>query len=474
MNNEDLLEAIGSADEKLLEQSEKRKNVKRNWIVSTVAAVAVFVLLFNIVWPNIAGMYAASNHQIVPGDPIWVETPSFEIPELSNNGSGIGGMLPATVNPWYQFCRAKSVHVKIKEILPDVYCKTNGLEAYWVLHLQVLDTIVGENIPKEIYYLLPGYLSPALEEYDSFIMTVEQVGLENYMLVNATQKRAETFTLLFQSPKVDAFSYISEVPTYLGAVLAFKNGTLDTGLWDKDGWNLGKEDLNAWTQNGMYDAYPGKVGRSIADTKKAIQKVCEPFKREGFESRSSVIKSEYFDWPQAEEAFSYIRSWGIGAFAQYYFGDHFERQAYVRYADKVVYERIINGFRTNETIIIEKRYEESLKSDDDLDEIYQNVEYSDARFTKEDVQKLPDLMKYRQIAENLAPPEVEPGNESLTLYRIQGEYHKSGEHVFGVLSLYWGYADEKGKLEKMTWLVVCPDGEYVETDSYVKFIEQYA
>jgi amino acid permease len=42
MNREDLLEAIGTADEEMLEKSEKR--TKRNWMISVAAACLCCVI----------------------------------------------------------------------------------------------------------------------------------------------------------------------------------------------------------------------------------------------------------------------------------------------------------------------------------------------------------------------------------------------------------------------------------------------
>lgn len=469
MNREDLFEAIGTADETMLERSEKKVNRKRNWLISATAAAACFALLFGIVWQYIRPNNYGPSHNIVEDNFFWVGQPDYHVPYFSSgNGGNSSGSTLVQSEPSYQFGREKSVHVEIQNVLPDVYCEPGSTTAYHILHLKVLDTIVGEDMPSEIYFLLPGYLSADLKKYDSFIMTLEQAGFEDYLMFNITKKRAETFTLLFRSPER---SSSVPVPIYMGAVMAFKNNKLDMSLWDKEGWNLGKTELEKWTAVDGNKAYPGKVGRNIQDTKEAILQLYEQLKGWYFLAKTEVITTDHFDWAEAKEALAYIKSLGIGAFDQYYKTRNNENIWAESHVDEITYTRVINGFLTNETIYI-YCYEGS-EGDKEYKEQY--VQYSEARFTEKDLKHLPDLAGFINNASAMELPSVDKESQ---LYSTYGCYQKHGDDLFGIVYLYWGDLTDDGPYEwqTTTFHLLCPDGtvrEAATRQEIDKLIAQY-
>lgn len=448
MNREDLLEAIGAADETMLEVSEKR--TKRNWILSVAAAAICIAVLSGVIWQVMSEFSVTAQHVICDQAILWVNAPNLNAPDPSDDGNmGIGG-----VTADMQFLRSMSVHVRIKEILPDVYRHpfVEHDTDFYILRLRVLETIVGEGIPRDIYFALPAYLSTDLMEYDSFIMTIEQMGLEAYPMLNVTQKRMETFSLLFTTPTHDQVSIVgSDEKTALekGAVLAFSGNQLDTSLWDKPGWGAYKTRVAQWLTDESVWAYPGKTGRNLPDTKAAIKELFSQHKYTPA-SRLDVIGEDHFAWEEAQAAIAYVKSQGQGAFSLYLSGDmhYYDTNGYFD-NDMLIYCRIINGFATNERIVIQKETRPN-------DPAYQNVEYSDARFTEEDMEKLPDLLRGIAYIQTLQA-------EKWELEKISASYEKYENAVFGYIVAQW--KDTTDNQDVKTYVLIFPDGTMLRAQS---------
>ena len=384
MNQEDVLVPVEIAED--IPQPPK-KNPKRKWgmiIAAAVACVSLLVGAFCVVHRQRYGPVRKTiGEKVVDLTQLSYTMPDSPYIDLSD----IVGMIDVdeVFHPTKQFGQTMSVHAKIVEILPDTYCFFNGYgrigrTAYRILRLRVLDTIVGSNMPSQIYYLLPAYLSMDLTEYDSFIVTLRQLGVENYTMVNATQQTLEAFTLLFEPWSVDAC---------WGSVMAFSDGVLDPSLWDKEGWNHVKDEVLSWIAPDGPERYPGKQGRNIEDTKTAILNARQLAEQEHWYAwLPRVVTTNTFWWKEARQELRYIRS--EAGFRHIYL-----RQSPINYADAYVhadYIRYINGFATNEWIHITTLAFDlsdiplALKNGGVRREVDHFVQ-----FTDEDLQNLPDL-----------------------------------------------------------------------------------
>lgn len=450
MNREDLFEAIGTADEAMLERSEKKVNRKRNWLLSvTAAAVCVAVLL------GIIGFKPYGSERSVVGEVVyWPVDLNYNIPDsgsYDNNGIGCGD--PAALDPTSQFGRAMSVHMKIEEILPDIYCfyqDSNFVSSvpYRILRLKVLDTIVGEKVPSEIFYLLPAYLSLDILEYDSFIVTIDQVGLEDYVMVNATQKRMETFTLLFK-PAVLSAGW--------GSVLAFSDNALDTGLWNKDGWKEAKDDVLAWISESGPEVYPGKINRTVQETKEAILHARNLIPS-NYNDLTTVVTTNLFDWKEARAALKQVEKNGFLHTQTFIYAENLSGGLWCQI--QVQYTRVIDGFPTNEYVSLQTYFDAPKETV--LAQRY--VHYSYEQFTEEDLENLPDLKGFVKNAETLPPP-IEEGETQFQLVDVDGEYQKYEGYVFGYVVCSWNYETEGNTKTKRTYYLICPDNTYREVDT---------
>lgn len=351
--------------------------------------------------------------------------------------------------PYYQFLQI-SIEAKVIEVLPDIYTTAGAIatsDRYRILRLRVRDAILGENMPDEIYYLLPNFLSTDLKEYDSLVMTVRQQGCENFVMINETQGRAEAFSFLFSSGSYDPDQ---------GAVLAFNNGELDMSLWEKEGWDHDKRDgIDApmYLLSDKCPQYPGKIGRNLKQTKHAILEQWEVESPRGVITNPDSVHAlrtyDSLDWAEARQTLNYVQPFRNGVFVQVAHNGTHNSYEYARY---------INGFRTNEWY--------GIHSND------QSVHSSDVHFTDDDLHQLPNPHRaIEALSQTTTRIDPETGNQ-LVFCGIQGFYEKSKSGIICTLNVYWGDPTiEKSRLpscyvvssiKEKDLYVVLPDGSWSE------------
>ena len=89
------------------------------------------------------------------------------------------------------------IEAEVVEVLPDSYTDVSSGIQFHVAKLKVVDQIRGEGFPAEIFLRYPFYNTTIFEGYERFILSLDQIGIENYMLVNDTQKRVDYFSNMF-------------------------------------------------------------------------------------------------------------------------------------------------------------------------------------------------------------------------------------------------------------------------------------
>ena len=455
MNREDLLEAIGAADETMLEASEKR--TKRNWLLSVTAAAVCVALIVGIFW-----VYEPRAVRTVVGDVFLLSNQlNYGIPDYAYvSDTSIGCADPKYLDPVTQFGVSMSVQVKIAEILPDTYCTygsvmSNHKIAYRILRLKVVDTIVGSKMPAEIFYLLPAYLSMDIMEYDSFIITVLQVGIQETMMVNVTQNKTEKFSVMFKPWTKDAG---------WGSMLPFTDGVLDTSLWEKEGWNKAKDDVMEWIAEDGPESYPGKINITIKETKKAIKASRDTISLNA-RKLSTVLTMDNFQWKEARQALQLMKSqeeWSSWreTLKIESLGYAFEET----YEVDLTYTRIINGFATNESITMKTYMGKPWKAVWKYRQVFQDVYHHPIHFTKEDLQNLPDLEGFFHNMEGTVPS-FEEGETLVGLTSVYGEYYKYKEYVFGYAEYWWEYEVDGHERTKIVYYIVFPDNTYQETST---------
>ena len=393
MNREDLLEAIGDTDEVMLEASEK--HTKRNWLLS-IAAACICLLIGVSVFLRLP----TGTHRIILEDISW--RVNYDLGDVEDCGTPSGTLDGQYNGIEYQFIRTMSVEARVIDVLPDIYVAPSGFgeQAYYVLHLRILDTIVGEGFPKKIYYLLPAYLDPDLTEYDSFIINLAQFGAEDFLLINTDKQQVESFDFVFRK---------ADYTPHFGAFMAFTNGQLDTGLWDKRGWSAAKSTM-LWLIADI-EEYPGKIGRSLSQTKKIIQESSKDMS--GFTMQEVINQKVLQDYKGGKEALQEVQLTETSLFTNFVSRYVFEGVHYVRY---------IHGFITNDMVSFDVEAGKAYRTPGCV------------AFTKEDMQNLPNLPwavehLHEILAENL--PNVDTQQVKTTFV----QYYKCSDAIYGEITI---------------------------------------
>jgi hypothetical protein len=414
MRGDELLDALEHIEPELIEQAGRMP--KRPWLRWTALA-ACLGLLIGLGALFLPGKGPDATVPTVPTEPV---LPPFrtELVDLMDHtvnpekltgvqvlGSLDSGSGDGTQNapPRFGFQVHLVVEARVVEILPDVYDDALTGYPYRILRLETLDPIVGQKFPKEFYLRLSSWMSSELDRFDSLILSLEQVGIENYMLVNQTTRTVEAFSMLFEV-------YNLYSPHY-GSVVAFTDGVMDMSLWDLHRWGIGDYYREKILKGDPYMDFPAKEGSTPADTKETILQ----WVAESQHERTLTVDTQA-DFG-ATGVFDYVKPFENGVFAHDYY-----RNTRVRYF------RQINGLHTTERILLEGS----------------KVTYEGEAFTQEDLSALPDLCGFLEKLEleKLEQPHKEYyEGRDVWLHGIgaTGMYAKVDGQLYGVIKVTWRY-----------------------------------
>ena len=449
MTNEQFLSIFGSIDESLLRREEKAHK-RPVWVrVVSVAACLFLVLgtvLGNSIWERMmdhAESADVSHDKTVSSDPLQSqETLSWLPPlDLSAVDEDIAGELAPSECVYRD---SNSVRGKVVGVLPDVYRVANRNTQYRVLELEVQELICGKSMPDHLYLLADAfYDAEALAEYDSIILPLEQLGIENYVLLNETKMCAEA---------IDGMFRLAAVYGHDELVFAFTDGMLDESLWQKAGWShVYDHYLASWLDKGHLSYEEFKLTRGM--TAEELVASIRAFAEDGYANRTTAVTAESllqnqlsFAADEWEDIMAYVEPFENGVFSQtLWVSDE-------PYAG-LQYQRLIYGFATNEIIKI-GHY-------GDRQEVY----YSKARFTAEEIASLPDLGTVISALDiqNIAPPHL-PEYPSARICNVEGMYVKHDGEIHGVVRLEWCVRDyeEHVRFRDDLYVLMNRDGSYRE------------
>lgn len=408
MKKENLMDGLGGIDHDLIEEAErypKRRKI-RLWtkIGALAASVAVIVSLGLLLGKEDAPPLAAVH------DPY--KLTGVQELSIGDRDDNIGPDKELRIAP--NFPLHTVIEAEVLEILPDPYRPCQGREVR-VVKLKVLDAIRGKGLPKEIYFCYPYYDTTLLEGYDRLILSVKQMGVEDYMLLNTTQKQGEFFPNMFEDATFD--------PGY-GSVIAFKDGVVDAGFWDKANHrNMPDYYVERMLENPDEYGYPAAYGDSPPDVKARIRKLVI---QKGIPKR--------YDYLTAEDFFSTAESRAIREYLSPASGNLFAHT--IQWAGDGIwgleYTRAVNGFLTDEVITVSPKGK---------------IEKKGAQYSHEDIVKLPDLGAELEKLDLLAlsPPHIDPEEEvRLDYAQANGFYRKAGGEVYGIIRVKWQYRPNSG------------------------------
>lgn len=386
MTREDLFCAIGAADEKDLIQAQKKRISPVIWFV---AAAAVLLLLSFLIHRQ-----RPTEHTILEEKPSWSMDVDVRIVPKSV-------LLDETIQSDFL------VHARVLEVLPDTYLipeKTLNRQACRVLRLQVVQTLFGKNVPNELYYIHPEEFFTDMTGLD-LIISMDQLGVEDYLLLNTSSQQYETFSLLFADFVNSNERDLEPIPdptqvstgTGLSNILPFRNNRL---YWlQSDYWSRSKSYFEFLSKNGDI---PLTAEHTLVQAKTIIRQMYA-----GREEPTVRYADEYNFGIQLTDADTPKE----GVFSQIIH----------QYDKKILLCRIIDGYYTNECYMY---YEDG------------RIEASDTKFTQEEIATLPKLTPAVHQTLEKAP-------ENGTCRSFVGYYYKTNQgNLYGIVQAVWSVSSE--------------------------------
>ncbi len=426
MKGEDLLQAMDGLQEDVLERNMKEALPrKKSWAPALLAACLALAVGLGALWNWNRQPEPPSG---APGQVQLLQNPGWqgmgmtqqgEVPDESR--SMLAGHQSYYQNGLVVLCRAV-------EVLPDVYetVAPYGSMEIWrlrVFQMQVIDGL-DTGITGDFWFAIPDAWYEDLTQYETLMISLGQLG-PDFLLQNTRTLALERFDLLFW-----------ETWPFYGDIIAFRDGIFDESLWACESWEKANA-LRAW-EHLDYDHCTRIVSRgdSIEDVLQVIEERRQDEKYKPatlYTNNVSGDAAQALEYIQSLEQGSYIPKTGFSA----------KQPHYTRY---------IGGCPTNEYIIIDRENN--------------TAEYSEFRFTQEDLQNLPDVAGYVRSLnlDALSPPNRDVEGRDLLFRGAYGWYEKTDKGVLAFVKVIWMYDYEGyGYIYDDLYIQLTLDGTQVRT-----------
>ncbi len=428
------LRAVGEMDEAVLARyetidaritAERRARKRHLWRSLNIAAVlflvALPVSLLLIFPPGHASHNCPLPHETETAGPEELTTtrlgPVIQYsPDVSGKPIFLVGS--STLPPSYEssdppaFCFESTgvvVKARVIEALPETFWRLGSSAEYRLVYFEALDVLHGEGVPSVFLYLLPAYLFTDLTAYDYFLLSMTQLGIEDFMLVDA-----DTNQICYPDNLI--FGDIQNHPE-LGNIIAFTDGVFDESLWQNESWLYGYQFARSMLDESS-DELVVRRGGTIEETEARIrEEIQAEQERQGDLYRAPTVYT-YRDL--SDEAKEALGDFGRSVFAQ------------TRIGNSLQFRRYINGCEADEII--------------QIDLVTGEVTTSGVTYTKSDrVVFLPFyLNELSRAYENdlPAPPHVDPTGKELYSLWLEAWYVKRDTGIYGIIKTGWIYTAE--------------------------------
>ncbi len=315
------------------------------------------------------------------------------------------------------------IEAEVIEVLPDTYYYASSYYLpFHIAKLRVVDQIRGDGLPTEIFLSYPYYDTNIFDGYERFIMSLEQVGIENYMLINDTQSRVDYFSNMFEVCISRDLGY--------GSVIAFNDGRVDESFWKSADYlvskvSIGKDVFEKMLDSPKANNYPASKNSTVSNVKSNIIKLAK-------DEENYHVSSKICDFVTSDDVFVSDEAKLVKNYVQPNETDVFMQKIWLR-EDRVIadYTRIINGFITDENICI-NGYTGDVG----------NVSKTGEAYTHDDLSKIPDIaeaLENMKLSE-LTPPHVDVTSEMYFSHsNAVGIYRKINGKVYGIIRVMWYY-----------------------------------
>lgn len=414
MTKENLIDALNGIDADMVEEAEQKKPTKL-WLrwAAAAAAVAMVIGIASLMGKNdssvndppriatmVSGEKLTGKQEFFYGEP--------------NGSSGQSYVTGDVISPHFKI--QSVLEVEVVEVLPGTY---DGLYSSFerIAKLRVVDQIRGEGFPDEIFLQYYWFDEHIFDGYERFIISVQQIGVENFMMINNTERQVCYFS--------DMFSLCLGDLGY-GSMIAFNNGRVDESFWDKTA------QYKSWWWNPNGDQMFERAMSFPASRDSTIEEVKENILKQADDPDNWLVSRNQYDYVTADDIFTSEESRQIREYLSPDSKNVFSQQIWV-YPDKIVarYDRRINGFYTGEGIVIDD-----------------GVVEKTGGYTDEELSRVPDIA---QVMEEMNPKELQPPHveleDGMELVSISGKgvYRKVDGKVYGIIRVVWKYAYSETK-----------------------------
>ena len=314
------------------------------------------------------------------------------------------------------------IHATAAEILPDRYyipVSPGNNEYCKVVKLSVAEAIRGEGLPSEIFLSVPADTADAYGEYEDFILSLEQTGIENYMMINQSTGKVTYFPHMFT---------VYEGSPAGGSAIAFNNGIVSASFWDKTQKNeYYLRDILRMFNEGKANNYPAEPGSTLSEVKEKLLYLLQS--ELTFQDRTAIVDKKH-DYITADDVFFTEEGKRIKEYLEPSEKHVFTQS--IRYSATnlyVNYNRIINGFVTEEKI---KVWEDG------------TVTRTGEAYGEADLERLPDI---GGLLAELELSQLSPSHTELKegmKFRCAvatGAYRKGNDgRVYGIVRILWYYS----------------------------------
>ena len=333
----------------------------------------------------------------------------------------------------------KVVEAEVLEVLPDLYYIAGYAgHPLRVAKLRVREQLCGNGFPEEIYLRYSYYDEKIFDGFEYFYISLHQIGIEDYALVNGTANRIDFFPNMFVPASGDDVGY--------GSVIAINNGKVDGSFWEKANYSFSK-----WPRSG--EIFEQKLSSGLAEYPATRSSTAEEVKAnileqaKGVQAVGYITADDVFVTEEAKALREYLKPAGNSMFSCSVSSMPEKDRACAWYT------RYINGFPTEENILINWN-----------DDAPGGVERYGEPYTADDIANAPDLGEAMANIDlsALTPRHIEnPVAEDFKYAAANGIYRKVDGKVYGIIRVLWYYkapAPNKGFIMDDTYFLYGEDG----------------
>lgn len=417
-------------------RSKIKKPIAFRWrSYAAVAACFLIILSAVIVAPMLRGSGNLGDSEDAPI--INTDPPKIDLPSISTikGGYGITGKQelvygdPSSGDEENAEMIAPGFYIKtviqgnVIEVLPDYYYRPDSSTRYLVARVSVEESIRGNGLPQEILVRFPYYTADIFDGYDTFIFSLQQVGVENYMMINDTKREVAFFSHMFEPEMVNDLGY--------GSVIAFTGGKVDTGFFDR----ANHSDIGGYIASILQDPssylYPVGYDTTLDEAKTNIKELSQKSSEE-----SMYVRDLPYDYLTADDIFISDEGKSVKSYLEPSEMSVFMQEIYPR-EDRIiaVYTRVINGFVTEEQITINGYTGEN-----------GNVSQGATGYNENDLTIIPNIGEALENIDlsELKPPHIEVIDGMHFKYaKARGVYRKVDGKIYGIIRVVWSYTFPK-------------------------------